>query len=142
MSRLCLSIGLMLILLATACGCGSKYADRGTIDGEVKLDGKPIGQGSIVFTPLDGGKGVAVGGRIFQGRFHLSGENGPTIGWNCVAVRAPRKTGKMVPRGLGATGEMVEEEVDAVAPQFSSRSDLKVNVQPGVNSVSFEVGSH
>jgi hypothetical protein len=134
-----LPLTLLLIAFVTLPGCGNKYADRGNVAGEVKLDGNPIEQGSILFAPIDGTQGVAVGGSIQNGHFRLSGEKGPSLGWNRVEIRAPRKTGKKVPRGLGATGEMVEEEVEAVAPRFNSQSTLKVEVKPGGNTANLDV---
>ena len=47
----------------------------------------------------------------------------------------------MIPKGLGATGEMVEEQVEAVAPQFNSESAFKVEVKTGDNTADFDVTS-
>jgi hypothetical protein len=136
-----LPLTLLLTILVTLPGCGNKHANRGDVMGEVKLDGKPIEQGSILFTPIDGAQGVAVGGPIHNGRYRLSGEKGPSLGWNRVEIRAPRKTGQKVPRGLGATGEMVEEEVEAVATRFNAQSTLKVEVKLGENTANFDVAT-
>ncbi len=134
-------LGLLLAVFFLVPGCGTKDANRGAIHGEVKLDGQPIEQGSITFTPTGGTKGTVTGGQIEKGRYQLSAANGPAIGQNIVEIRAMQKTGRMIPQGFGATGEMIEEQVDVVAPQFNSASTLEAEVKPGDNTVDFNVTS-
>lgn len=141
MSRFSRPFYLVLIILVVMPGCGTKTTNCGDIAGEVKLDGNSIEQGSILFAPIKGAQGAVVGGPIENGRFQLSGSNSPTIGWNRVEIRVPRKTGKIIPKGLGATGEMVEEQVESVASQFNSTSTLTMEIKPGSNTGNFEVTS-
>ena len=133
------TIGFLLVSLLLASGCGQNDANRGAISGEVTLDGTPIVQGSILFVPIEGAVGAVTGGPIENGRYQLSGNIGPAVGWNRIEVHAPRKTGKLIPKGLGGTGEMVDEQVEAVAPSFNSASTLKIEIQPGDNTANFEV---
>ena len=130
-----------LAFLAIAAGCGKKGTNQGAISGTVKLDGKPVEQGSILFTPVDGTKGAVTGGQIEKGLYQLSIAAGAAVGWNRVEIRAMRKTGKMVPRPFAQHGEMVEEQVEAIPPRFNSESTLKVEVKSGENTEDFEVSS-
>jgi hypothetical protein len=130
---------LVLLLLS---GCGGGGADRGAISGTVVLDGKPLEQGSILFTPIEGTHGSVAGGKIENGRFQFSAKTGPAIGRNRVEIRAMRKTGKMVPKAFGRPGEMVPEQVEAIPPRFNAKSELKVDTKPGDNTAGFEVSSH
>lgn len=139
MTKTVFAAGLLLSLLTA--GCGKGVAGRGAIQGDVKLDGKPLEQGSILFTPTEGTKGVVTGGEIKNGHFQLAGKDGPAAGWNRVEIRAVRKTGKMVQKPLAPQGEMVEEYAEAVAPKFNSSSTLKIEVKPGENKADFEVTS-
>jgi hypothetical protein len=132
---------LALVLFLVVSGCGKMNANRSAIRGEVKLNGQLLEQGSILFSPIEGTSGTVTGGRIEQGRYQLSAANGPAIGTNRVEIRVPRTTGKMVPRGLGATGKMVEEQIEAVAPQFNTASTLRIEIKPGDNVGNFEVTS-
>ena len=120
-------------------GCNADNTRRGEVGGHVTLDGRPVEQGSILFTPIDGTHGVVTGGEIKSGRYGLSAAKGPSVGWNRVEIRAVRKTGKMIPKGLGGTGEMVEEQVEAVAPRFNTESTLTFEIKPGENMADFEV---
>ncbi len=134
-------LSLAVILLSAAIGCGKADSNRGSVSGEVKLDDKPLEQGSILFTPVDGTKGTVAGGEIKNGKYQLSGEKGPALGKNSVAIRAVRKTGKMVQKPMAPRGEMTEELAEAVAPRFNSSTTLSFEVKPGANTGNFDVQS-
>jgi hypothetical protein len=130
-----------LVLLTLAVGCGKKGTNQGAISGTVKLDGKPVELGSILFTPIEGAKGSVTGGQIENGQYQLSGAAGVAVGWNRVEIRAMRKTGRMVPKPFAQHGEMVEELTEAVPPRFNSESTLKAEVKAGDNTANFDVSS-
>ena len=130
----------MAVVLAVP-GCGKTVTNQGTVDGEVKLDGKPLEMGSILFTPIQGTKGAVTGGQIENGRYKLSGSAGVAVGWNRVEIRAMRETGRMVPRPFAQNGEMVAEMVGVVPPRFNTESTLKFEVKPGDNVADFEISS-
>jgi hypothetical protein len=129
-------------MLLPAFGCGGSRADRGAISGAVTLDGKPLEQGSILFTPIDGARGSVTGGKIQNGRYELPAKSGPAVGWNRVEIRSMRKTGNMVPKAFGRPGETVPEQVEAIPPGFNTQSKLKVEIKPGDNTANFDVFSH
>jgi hypothetical protein len=129
---------MMLLLLA---GCDGGGKERGALSGKVNLDGKPLANGSILLTPIQGTHGTATGCPIENGRYELSAAVGPAIGWNRVEIRAVRNTGKMIPKPFAPPGQMIPEQVEAVAPKFNSQSTLKVEVKPGENAADFEVTS-
>jgi hypothetical protein len=122
-------------------GCSGSKTDRGAISGAVTLDGKPLEQGSILFTPIEGTRGSVAGAKIENGRYQLPATIGPAIGRSRVEIRGMRKTGKMVPKAFGRPGEMVPEHVDAVPPKFNSKSELKAEIKPGDNIADFKVSS-
>jgi hypothetical protein len=134
----CAYVGLFLVLLCT--GCGNRHENRASISGEMKLDGRPIEQGSIQFLPMQGVEGSITGGDVVKGRYQLSGKAGPAVGWNRVEIHGLRKTGKTIPKPFPQQGT-VEELVEAVAPRYNSESTLKVEVKPGDNTADFEVTS-
>lgn len=133
--------GLALLFLTLVVGCSAEGTRRGEICGHVTLDGQPLKQGSILFTPIEGTHGAVTGGEIKDGQYRLTVAKGPAVGWNQVEIRAVRKTGRMIPKGLGGTGQMVEETVEAVAPRFNMQSTLKIDVKEGENKADFEVES-
>lgn len=137
---------LIVVLVAAvslvAVGCRKAGPVRGSIHGEVKLDGQSLQQGSILFVPIEGTQGVVTGEQIVDGRYHLRRAYGPAVGWNRVEIRAVRKSDKMVPAPFASPEQMIEETVEAVAAKFNSESTLKVNIVPGDNVAHFEVLSN
>jgi hypothetical protein len=131
-------VGLFPILLSI--GCGGRHDNRTSIGGEGTLDGKPIPQGSITFLPMHGVQGSRTSGSIIDGRYRISREAGPAVGWNRVEINASRKTGKMIEMPPPWKGP-VEETVEAVAPRYNSESTLKFEAKPGENTADFEVKS-
>jgi hypothetical protein len=121
-------------------GCNADTTHRGTITGRVTLDGRPVEHGSIVFSPIDGVRGIAAGGKILDGQYHLPAVTGPAEGRNRVEIRVARKTGKMIPKGLG-TGKTIEEQAEAVAARFNAHSTLTFEVKAGENTADFAVAS-
>ncbi len=130
-----------IFCLLLAVGCSQRDTNRSSITGEVKLDGKPLERGSILFTPVDGTKGSVAGGPIENGRYRLSSDKGPALGKNRVEIRAIRKTGKMIQKPLAPNGQMIEESVEAIPPRYNSASTLKTEVKAGENTTNFDVAS-
>jgi hypothetical protein len=129
----------MLLLLIAGCDGGG--AGRGALSGTVKLDGKPLANGSILFTPIEGACGTATGGPIENGRYEFPAAAGPAIGWNRVEIRALRNTGKMIPKPFAPPGQMIPQQEEAIPPKFNSESILKVEIKAGDNTADFEVTS-
>lgn len=135
------TVALCLTMMVPGIGCNRQDTSRGEITGEVTLDGQPLEQGSLLFTPTDGARGVVTGGPINNGKYALSAKDGPSIGWNRVEIRAVRKTGKMAQKPMAPAGEMVEEYAEAIAARFNSASTLNVEVKSGENTANFDVKS-
>jgi hypothetical protein len=129
------------IIFLLVAGCDGGGARRGAISGAVNLDGKPLAQGSILFTPIEGVRGTVAGGPIENGRYQLSAAAGPAIGGNRVEIRAMRNTGKMMPKPFAPPGQMIPQQEETIPPKFNSESTLKVEVKPGDNTADFEVTS-
>ena len=61
-----------VILLAVA-GCGDKVPyPHATVTGVVTIDGQPVPQGYVTFSPMSGGQGPVTGGKIRQGSLSAS----------------------------------------------------------------------
>jgi hypothetical protein len=128
-------------LLILASGCGGGSTDRGAVGGMVKLDGKPIEKGTILFTPIQGARGSVAGGQIENGQYQIPAANGPALGWNRVEIQAMRNTGRMVQKPFSPPGTMGPEQTEAVAPQFNTQSTLKTEIKSGDNTADFNVSS-
>ena len=76
-SRIAGLSGLALIL-SILVGCTDTSPQRIAVGGTVTLDSNPIGNSTIILTPI--GPGLAAAAVIDNGRFAMTEENGPTIG--------------------------------------------------------------
>jgi hypothetical protein len=131
-----------LFLSVSLAGCGdNSNSGHNPIKGEVKLNGQPMESGTIMFRPIEGGKGQAVSGTIKAGHYEIASAEGPAVGPHHVEVRGVRKTGKMIQKPLAPKGELVEEEAESVSERFNSRSDLKADIKAGDNVANFDVKS-
>ncbi|MFO0866343.1 MAG: hypothetical protein U0744_17150 [Gemmataceae bacterium] len=122
----------MLLLpacLMFAMGCGSE--GRMAIQGTVAVDGKPLSEGRISFTPTDG-KRPQTSGSIKDGAYSITAAEGPMPGSCRVEVYSKRKTGKKVPTP-GDPGVMMDEEKEMIPPDFNTASKL---------TVTFELNNH
>lgn len=132
-------LSLLLPMFLIVVGCAKSDSNRGDIRGEVKLDGQMIEQGSILFVPIEDTQGTATGGNIANGIYQLSGTAAPMIGHYRVEIHALRKTGKKIQKPYSQSGEMIDEQVEAIPPSFNSASTLCVEVKTGDNIANFDV---
>jgi hypothetical protein len=121
----CLGIVVVLGLV----GCGSN--GRSTVEGTVTLNGQPIESGAMSFRPLDG-KTPTVGCFITAGRFRLQ----VPIGSMRVEITAMEKSGKGVSTAQGAPVE-VDLVTEAIPERYNAKSELVIDVKPGVNRVTY-----
>lgn len=133
-----------LLLTTLACvllvsgGCGGEGIERRAVTGIVRLDGKPLPQGTIAFTPVD--KGPSAGGPIKDGAFTLAKDGGPSPGKYRVEVYASRPSGKT--ERDAATGETVALTESIIPPKYNRDSTLQVEVTTsGENRFDFDLQS-
>lgn len=135
------ALGLWCAMAMCFAGCGGDGENRAAVHGTVTLDGQPVENGSILFTPIEETKGQVAGGPIQGGRFQLDEKVGAAVGWNRVEIRAQRKTGKMVQKPFAPVRETIPEQVEAVPARYNSESTLRFEVKPGDNLADFQVTS-
>jgi hypothetical protein len=89
------AVGLALLLLPLAAGCGPKLVK---VSGTVTWEKEPLKQGKILFVPEEGG--APVGGDIKDGQFSVE----LPAGKKKVEIRATReKPGARIDPAMGAT---------------------------------------
>lgn len=122
--RILLAAGLVL-----AAGCGS----HATVAGTVTLDGAPLPNATVVFTPADGGGAPAYGTTGPDGRFTLSvgSEVGLPPGEYAVGVSAtgPPPANSDLPPALLTPAKYRDGKT----------SGLKETVGPGANTVTLKL---
>lgn len=61
-------------------GCGTESAPRVAVEGRVTIDGKPLGRGAVLFSPLSGTPGPKAGALVHDGHYALAAEEGAAVG--------------------------------------------------------------
>ena len=120
-----LSIAYCLLVLS---GCSGDMPKLGTVHGKVTLDGKPLADAGVVFTPIDGGRqSMAVTGT--NGKYaltYLRDIRGAKIGQHSVRISvADDESGK----------------TEYIPIQYNEQTILRENVQAGANQINFTLTS-
>jgi hypothetical protein len=130
------------LLLVAVSGCGGPDGpERAAVQGTVTFDGEPVPEGTIKFIPTEGTTGPTSGGRIEDGKFHITEDVGPVIGRQLVAITGQRFTGRKVD-AMPPLKIMWDERVPLVPPKFSKNPQLVVEVTSGTNDFALELRSN
>lgn len=128
----------VVALAASMAGCTEKNADvRGSVNGRITLDGRPIDAGWIEFEPTAGTQGPVAGGEIVNGSVIIATAKGPTIGTNLVRVSSRLPTGKKVPGGVA--GELVDEIAEIVPKHYNTATTLQLEIKKGRNEITLDL---
>ncbi len=138
------------ILLLCATGCGSA-GDYHPVTGKVTLDGQPLADARVVFTPTDETGQSAFGKTDASGTYSMiSGTNkGVTPGSYKVSVTSspPESTETVDPAAVASSGEEYEKMLqnydsapkaprfkDPIPSEYNSQTTLTCNVESGTNT--------
>ena len=126
---LCVLCGCMLIV-----GCAKK-SNRGTVSGNITLDGEPLKSGVIRFVPADGATATA-DSMITDGKFSADVPPGDKK----VSISAPKVTGKrrMYETPDSPTIDIVQELLPA---KYNTQSELTLTVTAGSQGKDFPLTS-
>ncbi|MDR3198539.1 MAG: YgdI/YgdR family lipoprotein [Planctomycetaceae bacterium] len=102
-------------------GCGSNYTGV-DLTGKITVDGTPIENGFVSFTPSEGNRGTGVRVPISNGNY--AAKHVP-VGKTRVSFTAVKKTGKKT-KGLG--GEDVDEQVSIIPGKYKEGMETEIIV--------------
>ena len=119
------------LVVAVGCGDGPRMAP---VKGAVLVDGKPLGQAGVTFTPVEGGR-PAWATTDANGRFELTtlrSGDGAFVGEHVVTVAEPETDAPVLPRNADPDTASLYAELPtkpsrkqpkgALDPRFASRS--------------------
>ena len=139
--RYSLALASLCLLGALCAGCGSQGPQLTPVEGVVTLDGNVLEGAVVLFEPEAGGR-PATGLTDAQGKFvlkTLEEGDGAQVGMNLVSVAKEAKVESDVEV---EEGEIVPVEFETPVKYASPRtSELKVDVQPGMDPVKLELVS-
>lgn len=129
MTRRYLALPLLFLLASLAvAGCGKGGPGKRDVTGTVKLDGKEVPEGDIIFLPEDKTVG-AEAGKIKDGKYSLKARDGK----NKVEIRATR----LVPGKKGPMGEDAIE--DYIPEKYNIKTELSAEVSSGQTEHNFDL---
>jgi hypothetical protein len=123
---------LFLIAALVLAGC-SRQTKLGIVEGDVLLDGQPLQEGRVQFTPEDG-KGQPGGATIADGKFKA--EMPPAK--MKVAINANKVVGKTKAYPTPES-PWIDEVVELIPHRYNATSELSLDVKPGRQSVKYEL---
>ena len=132
---------LNLTLIAIAClamGCGSRgdRPDLGYVDGTVMLDGKPLADAMVFFSPEEGGR-TSVGHTDTSGKYklcYIGSDPGAKVGKHAVRITTSQEISDPKTGRARHTPEKVPD-------RYNSHSELIKQIEPGSNKVDLELRS-
>ncbi len=117
-------------------GCGPDVVIKGApVTGKVMLDGAPLDQGSVAFTPAAGGDGGSIA-TVTAGSYSLPPENGLPPGRYVVRINSVE--GGADPNAMPGESKPAKERIPK---SWNSQSKHEIEVVEGDNVFPFEVSS-
>lgn len=126
--------GLVLLTTAVLAGCGPGGPALGTVEGTVTLDGAPLPEAEVTFSPEEGRSSVGITDQ--NGRYDLdyaSERKGALVGTHSVTVRTEKTTQKD-----DGTDEVTPEKIPA---KYNAQTELEYEVKSGSNTIDLELDS-
>jgi hypothetical protein len=130
-AMLVLALG-VVAALAVGCARGPRLA---AVSGTVRVDNQLLVEGMITFFPTDGNGGPSAGAVITNGTYRIPRAQGAAPGRNRVEIRGFRNTG----RKARTHGQLADERVPALGPEYNDNSTLVREVQEGDNVLDFDL---
>ncbi len=131
-----LSCAVVLIILSSATGCNlgnSDMPDLGRVTGKVTLDGSPLADAMVTFQPPSGRP--SIGKTDDQGQYaldYMANQPGAKVGTHKVMIRKEIEA-------KSSQGETIYKET--LSPEYNRKTTLTAEIQPGPNTIDFELSS-
>lgn len=114
-------------------GCGNK--NLGQVSGTVTLDGEPLAEATLIFTPITGGRPAAARTNS-QGRYELiydREDSGAMLGEHVVEITTADE--------LVGEDDTVEKIAEKVPTEYNLDSKLRATVKEGTQTFDFALKS-
>ncbi|WP_437222898.1 hypothetical protein SH661x_002991 [Planctomicrobium sp. SH661] len=142
-----ISVTTALMCIIGLVGCGaSQGPERASVSGEIRLNGEPLENGSLILSPAEGVVGPTSGATINNGKFEIPRTAGPVLGMHRIEITAMKEV-----KGKSTSDAPANEPVGPMSPgaeyvqvipaQYNKKSTLSLNVQPGANRFDIDLKS-
>lgn len=107
---------------------------RGSVNGTVSIDGKPVGSASVTFVK-QGGELAREGAVVRDGSFHAVVPPGKYK----LEVNGQKVVGKRKQKAFDGTDEEVELTEEMFPERYNAKTDLLEDIRPGINTIKLEL---
>jgi hypothetical protein len=147
-------LALCSIVSVSLVGCGGN-SDLGQVTGTVTMDGAPLPNALVTFTPTGGGRG-STGTTDDQGKYILiyAGEQGALIGEHKVTVTSIRTAAAQDMSEVSSDSDAYEQQAmgdtsaydnaettETIPAKYNTQSELLETVESGSNEINLELTS-
>jgi hypothetical protein len=133
-SVLCLGWAVAAALLG---GCGDRGPERAILSGTVTYKGKPVAEGTILFTPVAKSQVPSAGASIADGRYKADVHGGVPVGTHRIVIEAYQmvpfalRPGEAPPRNY-FEGKVREQYLHKT---YNANSKLEITIEPGSRAI-------
>ena len=124
--------GIFVLLLLLLVGCGpANPQGRVSLKGSVSVNGTPVKEGTISFSPLGNPVEITQSGAVIRdGKYTVPTTKGVIPGEYAVQIYASEKTGEIDKNRLLA-GMSVEVTRQLIPPKYNEKTELKITIERG-----------
>ena len=139
-----LSVAGCLTLTISLTGCGGQIADLpelGTVMGTITLDGKPLANASVSFTPMSGRhSGGTTDDQGYYSLQYTADESGAKVGLHTVRINIAPEEDYLDDSDEGSAA--ADDDAAAKLPVvYNRKSELSADVKAGANTFHFYLTS-
>lgn len=121
-------------------GCSSGSGGGAPVEGMVTLDNAPVDGGVISFVPAErSDHQVMVFAKIHNGKYVLTGKQGPVPGRYRVDIGWKKKTGRQVPSS--DPPNKIDEEIQLIPKKYNEKSATFVDIKSAGNKFDYAISS-
>jgi predicted small lipoprotein YifL len=135
-------VAMVSATVISAMGCGQSGPEFAPAAGVVTLDGQPLAEAGVMFTPIQGGP-VASATTDADGRFELRtlSHDGAIVGEHQISITKGRTEEKWIPNATVPLIRFVSELPDKYARRESSGLSAKVSSDDDLNDFALQLTS-
>jgi hypothetical protein len=126
-------LALVILASATLFACNRGPA-IGKVSGEVTLDGSPLKEGNVLFTPIDGLSQTG-GATIADGKFTAD----VPVAKMKVQISANEVIGQEPAYAGDPKSPMIPKVRELIPKRYNDQSELTLDVKPGAQSVKYDL---
>ena len=130
--QVCGRLGLVVAVAVAIAGCGpANPRDRLPVSGRVTLDGAPLDQGVIQFSPLVPDNTVGSGARIERGKYEIPTHKGLPVGKYRVRINSAEADDSPLPPDPDTLFMTDRPTIERIPAKYSRRGEEVVEVSAG-----------